>query len=279
MVNHAGISLGKSEIKKLMSMISNNGLDTVSPAEFMRYFGEASDGGGETVSGRIQGRHTSVVAQTNVAMVDVAMHRWTNEMLVSHIEKLFDLEKSKHGGDATKVFQKHDNDRTGFITKMGLAEVIKEWEMDLSPQQFEWLCLRMTKGGKINYQDFSDRILDDGNTSNSEAVVTVEEAGVRLRQKVAQNYKSLQNAFRHYDSNKDAQISLDEVSIFFKGLGLQGPRSSYRIHSYLCLPTIMIYVYICIYHVYLLLSVQHEEVPLVRWFILQHAYMYVLVYM
>jgi Ca2+-binding EF-hand superfamily protein len=113
------------------------------------------------------------------------------------------------------AFLMHDKKRCGYVSKGELAEILRRWNLSLSPQQNTWLerMMDVDGDGKMNYRAFCARIFDDGNTSDVAATkeATAEDGGAMLKQRVAQHFKHLQLAFLHYDIAHDSQISAKEV--------------------------------------------------------------------
>jgi hypothetical protein len=134
----------------------------------------------------------------NGSATDIKMAQWTTNMLTTHIAKMLDIEYAKNNGDATAIFAKHDREGAGHVSEDALVQIVKELKMDLSPPQFEWLCQSMKENGKLNYRNFVSRMLDNGNTTGQKSAST-EEGLKALKQRVKINFKSLREAFRHYD--------------------------------------------------------------------------------
>jgi hypothetical protein len=100
-------------------------------------------------------------------------------------------------------FTKYDPRGTGFISADDLSGVLKGWNVILTPKQVKWIYTLFDryKSGNLDYRAFAERILDDRDTSKLgvEKSASTEKGLKALKERVKINFKSLREAFRHYD--------------------------------------------------------------------------------
>jgi hypothetical protein len=117
-------------------------------------------------------------------------------MIIAHMVKML------HRDPARASFTKYDPRGTGSIGEGDLKGVLKSWNMVLTPVQVKWVYTLFDpeKSGNLNYRAFADRILDDRDTSKLGGESgTSEEGNDALKRRIAQNFKNVGEAFRHYD--------------------------------------------------------------------------------
>jgi len=137
-----------------------------------------------------------------------------SKMKPSQLLELLRAEVRRDGSrEAERLFKQFDLDHSGSIDKNELHLALGHYGIECTPQQTAGLMAMLDEDGSgdLEYGEFLNTILDDGNTAGYGNYGTAKQADEALRHKVTSNFKSLNEAFLHYDIDKNGSIDLDEL--------------------------------------------------------------------
>jgi Ca2+-binding EF-hand superfamily protein len=235
-INHAGIRLKGSELKRLMELLSGGEGDFATFEQFASRMGVNKDKlsgqqvtpgqelGGGAMAKYALGAHKD---QTNgkfgkSAEMDHGKgaqkflgpppnFRYSYPTLIRQLRKEFETNtKSK-----ADIFAAMDHDGSGMLERSEFADLMRMMGYNLTNDDVKEFFSHLDSDGSgaIDYEEFLHHVTNKNQTASLENLGkgTAEEADKAFRQKIYEKYRNLTSAFRSLDKDKDNYLDIKEL--------------------------------------------------------------------